>query len=216
MSHGYILYIMKDIIKKFRNKDIRIQVIDGEPFFCASDVGAVLELSNVYRQIREFTKGVHTMHTLTAGGEQNIIYIDEPNLYRLIFKSRKKEAKAFQDWVFDEVLPQIRKTGKYSIPQNIKKLSTHNRNILTDAWKECGIEKKHHFIQLTLQEYKALGIDKKKKEMSRGEVLLLSAMESMEALKLFNEEIEGYYECKDSLYETANVLSDLNTKKVKK
>ncbi|EGP02427.1 hypothetical protein AAUPMG_12896, partial [Pasteurella multocida subsp. multocida str. Anand1_goat] len=53
--------------------------------------------------------------TLTAGGTQSMIYINEPNLYRLIIKSRKPEAEPFETWVFEEVLPQIRKTGKYEV-----------------------------------------------------------------------------------------------------
>lgn len=200
---------MKDIIKTFENHKIRIQIINDVPYFCAGDIGKVLDLTNVYRNIKKFEKGCHTVTTLTKGGEQDIIYVSEENLYRLIFASRKKEAKKFQDWVFDEVLPQIRKTGEYKIPKNLKKLSTENRKVLTDMWRDCGIEKKHHFIQLTLQEYKALGIKNKKKDMTKGEVLLLSALESMEALKLFHDPQDNYYDCKDSLHSTAKILPEV-------
>lgn len=201
---------MKSITKTFNEHDIRV-IVDSnkKEWFCASDVGIVLGLSDVQRQTRRLPeKGRTISPTKTKGGIQHLIYIDEPNLYRLVFKSRKEEAELFQDWVFDEVLPSIRKTGKYSIPNNLKKLSTENRKVLTDTWQECGIEKKHHFIQLTLQEYKALGIGKgkRKKDMSKQELLLLSAMESMEALKLFNDPKDNYYECRDSLYETAKIL----------
>ncbi|TCP18096.1 BRO family protein [Nicoletella semolina] len=58
-------------------------------------------------------KGVRKTYTLTKGGKQELTFINEPNLYRIIFKSRKAEAVEFQNWVFEEVLPQIRKTGKY-------------------------------------------------------------------------------------------------------
>lgn len=206
---------MKDIVKTFEGHNVRIQMISGEPYFCASDVGDVLGLSNVYRQIKPFLKGVHTVNTLTTGGKQSIKYISEPNLYRLVFKSRKKEAELFQDWIFEEVIPSIRKTGKYSIPEKLKKISTDNRNLLTQMWTEGGIEKRHHFIQLTLQEYKALGIDKKKKDMDKSEILLLSAMESMEALKLFHNPKGDYYECKESLYETAKQLPVCEKKELK-
>lgn len=204
-----------DIIKQFNEKAVRIQIVNDELFFCASDVGDVLGLSNVYRQISEFSKGVHSMHTPTLGGEQKITFISEPNLYRLIFKSRKENAKLFQDWVFEEVIPSIRKTGRYSIPERLVYESKKNRKYMTDAWKECGINKKHHFIQLTLQEYKAIGISgKKKKDMTRGEVLLLSALESMESLKLFNDTKDGYYECRDSIKETGeSILAIQDTKR---
>lgn len=54
--------------------------------------------------------------TLTDGGNQDLVFISEPNLYRVIFRSNKPEAKTFQDWVFNDVLPAIRKTGQYQKP----------------------------------------------------------------------------------------------------
>ena len=138
---------MKDIIKCFEKQNVRIQVVNDEPYFCVGDVGKVLGLSNIYRNVKKFSKGCHTVTTLTPGGEQSIIYVNEPNLYRLIFQSRKENAIQFQEWVFEEVIPQIRKTGEYKIPRNLKQISTKNRNLLTDTWRDCGIEKKHHFIQ---------------------------------------------------------------------
>lgn len=61
-------------------------------------------------------KGVNSFDTLTEGGVQQATFINEPNLYRCIFQCRKKkEARRFQDWVFDEVLPSIRKTGGYMV-----------------------------------------------------------------------------------------------------
>ena len=58
-------------------------------------------------------KGCSSIAVLTNGGNQQMIFIDEPNLYRCIFQSRKTEAEQFQNWVFEEVLPSIRKTGGY-------------------------------------------------------------------------------------------------------
>lgn len=205
---------MKDIVKTFEKNDVRIIMINNEPYFRVGDVGKVLDLSNVYRNLKQFDKGCHSVTTLTNGGEQEVIYISEPNLYRLIFQSRKEEARRFQDWIFEEVLPSIRKTGKYSIPDNLKQVSKTNRKLLTEAWSDGGIEKKHHFIQLTLQEYRALGIDKKKKDMTKEEILTLSAFESMEALKLFHDPKGDYYECKESLFETAKTLPIKKVKEI--
>lgn len=58
-------------------------------------------------------KGVNIIPTLTKGGKQNLLYIDEPNLYKAIFQSRKESAERFTDWVSREVLPSIRKHGGY-------------------------------------------------------------------------------------------------------
>lgn len=88
----------------------------GEGFFCLADVCSVLAISNSSdTKKRLSSKGVVTIDTLTNGGIQKLTFIDEPNLYRCIFQSRKKEAEAFQDWVVEEVLPSIRQTGGYSV-----------------------------------------------------------------------------------------------------
>ena len=83
-------------------------------FFCLKDVMAALGLSHVSelrKRLQE--KGCSTIAVLTKGGRQQMTYIDEANLYRCIFQSRKAEAEKFQDWVFEEVLPAIRKDGGY-------------------------------------------------------------------------------------------------------
>ena len=71
-------------------------------------------MGNVKNRLSE--KGVRTIPTLISGGEQNLLYINEPNLYKVIFQSRKESAERFTDWVAGEVLPSIRKTGSYNKP----------------------------------------------------------------------------------------------------
>lgn len=101
----------------FNNKNVRTQMIDGQPYFCLSDACNVLELARGYRsQARLDEKGVHKTYTLTKGGNQELLFINEPNLYRLIFRSNKPQAQAFADWVYNDVLPSIRKTGAYISP----------------------------------------------------------------------------------------------------
>lgn len=95
--------------------DVRIQLIAGEPWFCLKDVCEILGIANprdlMAKQLDK--QGVDKIYTLTDGGKQQLVYVNEPNLYRVIFRSNKPEAKQFQDWVFNEVLPAIRKTGRY-------------------------------------------------------------------------------------------------------
>ncbi|HGJ5856280.1 Bro-N domain-containing protein [Arsenophonus nasoniae] len=98
--------------------DVRIQLINGEPWFCLRDVCEILTVDRTSRLLRDLDKkGLADCHTLTKGGKQQITFVNEPNLYRVIFRSNKPEAKQFQDWVFNEVLPSIRKTGKYEHPK---------------------------------------------------------------------------------------------------
>lgn len=99
--------------------DIRTDIHNGEPMFCLSDVCKALGLtqpSKVKERLNE--KGVRTIPTLTAGGEQKLLYINESNLYKTIFQSRKESAERFTDWVTSEVLPAIRKTGSYQKPMS--------------------------------------------------------------------------------------------------
>lgn len=104
-------------LKIFANEEfgeIRTSVVNSEPMFCLSDICKSLGLSQpskVKERLNE--KGVHTIPTLTSGGEQNLLYINEPNLYKVIFQSRKESAERFTDWVTSEVLPSIRKNGGY-------------------------------------------------------------------------------------------------------
>lgn len=96
--------------------DIRTVTINNEPMFCLSDVCKALGLtqpSKVKDRLNE--KGVSSIPTLTAGGEQKLLYINESNLYKTIFQSRKESAERFTDWVTSEVLPAIRKNGSYQL-----------------------------------------------------------------------------------------------------
>ena len=112
-------------IKIFENAQfgqIRTSVAEnGEPLFCLADVCRVLDLSNprdVKRRLNQ--RGVCTTDTPTYNQHgalvmQQLNFITEPNLYKCIFQSRKKEAEQFQDWVCGEVLPSIRKSGGYIV-----------------------------------------------------------------------------------------------------
>ncbi|HDR1409401.1 TPA: hypothetical protein QB225_002064 [Pasteurella multocida] len=100
----------------FKSHPVRVELFKNEPHFCLTDVCTALEISNATASRFRFNeKGLHKMYTLTNGGKQELMFINEPNLYRIIFRSNKKEAVEFQNWVFEEVLPQIRKTGKYEV-----------------------------------------------------------------------------------------------------
>ena len=100
----------------FENFSVRAINRNGEIWFVAADVGAVLGLGNVRSSIAlldDAEKGVHTVDT--PSGKQEMSIINESGLYALILRSRKPEAKRFRKWVTSEVLPAIRKTGSYSV-----------------------------------------------------------------------------------------------------
>ncbi|HDL3289518.1 TPA: hypothetical protein PW360_002511, partial [Mannheimia haemolytica] len=89
-----------------------------------TDVCDVLGYSNAPDALAKHCKpkGIAKRYTPTKGGNQELTFINEPNLYRLIIKSRKPEAEKFEAWVFEEVLPQIRKTGKYTLQNSQQNL----------------------------------------------------------------------------------------------
>lgn len=99
----------------FGKQQVRTILINGEPWFVASDVCDALELAgrsrNFLRMLDEDEKGAHIVST--PGGDQEVQVVNESGLYALIFKSRKEEAKRFKKWVTAEVLPAIRKHGRY-------------------------------------------------------------------------------------------------------
>lgn len=106
-------------IKTFENADfgaIRVSTVEGEPWFVAKDVCDALGLSNTTEALRNLdddeVSNISNSEVAQNGGRAARI-ISEPGLYKLIMRSRKPEAKAFQRWVTHEVLPAIRKTGGY-------------------------------------------------------------------------------------------------------
>jgi hypothetical protein len=113
----------------FSNDDfgeVRTIFENEEPMFCLTDACRVLDIKNVGNAKKRLSiKGIHNMDTLTNGGMQALDFINESNLYKLIFQSRKPKAEKFADWVTSEVLPAIRKTGSYGTsdkPENEKQI----------------------------------------------------------------------------------------------
>lgn len=103
---------------------IRTIAIDGEPWFVASDVCTALDHSNTSKAISRLDddeKGINISYTL--GGNQEVLIINESGLYSLILTSRKPEAKKFKKWVTAEVLPSIRKTGRYQRPSTTPRIT---------------------------------------------------------------------------------------------
>ena len=100
----------------FKSQNVRVEYRNGDPMFCLKDVAEILEIKDAKsRNFNLNQKGVEIIPLPTKGGIQQITFINEPNLYRVIFRSNKPEAVKFQDWIFEEVIPQIRKTGGYQI-----------------------------------------------------------------------------------------------------
>lgn len=100
---------------KYKGEQVRTVERDGEVWFVAKDVCDALGLSNARKAVKSLDEDEKNTVTIGYGnrGNPNMTVINEPGLYRLIFKSTKAEAKEFTRWVTHEVLPDIRKHGMY-------------------------------------------------------------------------------------------------------
>ena len=101
------------------NTNIRTTTEDGTPFFCANDVATTLGYSDPKDALARHCRGVVKHYPIvdSLGRSQSARFITEPDLYRLITHSKLPEAQKFERWVFEEVLPSIRKRGGYLTPE---------------------------------------------------------------------------------------------------
>lgn len=96
------------------NQQVRTIILDGEPYFVAKDVCDVLGHTNPSVAIQMLDDDERTKKSL--GRQGDAWFVNESGLYNLIFRSNKPEAKAFRKWVTSEVLPALRRTGRYEMP----------------------------------------------------------------------------------------------------
>lgn len=98
------------------NAPVRVQVINGEPWFVAKDICDALTLENSRKATASLDDDEKRVSPIvTPSGTQQMTIVNESGLYNLIFQSRKAEARAFRKWVTGEVLPTLRKTGRYEL-----------------------------------------------------------------------------------------------------
>lgn len=107
----------------FNESAVRVVMREGQPWFVLADLCRVLEHTNPSMacegldEDERMTLNITEGHSGQRGGARMIGIVSESGLYALVFKSRKPEAKTFRKWVTSEVLPALRKTGKFEVPQ---------------------------------------------------------------------------------------------------
>lgn len=109
-------------VKIFENPEfgrVRTIVIDGESWFVAADVCHALDIGNPSDALNRLDDDERTLVSIEgASNGKPVNGVNEPGLYSLVLGSRKPEAKAFKRWITHEVIPAIRKTGGYHVPQS--------------------------------------------------------------------------------------------------
>lgn len=161
----------------FNQSQVRVEMFNGEPLFCLTDITEILEIKNANSSRFNLSeKGVHKMYTLTKGGKQELTFISEPNLYRVIFRSNKAEAVKFQDWIFEEVIPQIRKTGGYQAspaPSVIDHMPTRDELIQVIYMLGDRLKEIHGWGGGNLEEHISGKFNKSPNEATYGELVLI-------------------------------------------
>lgn len=158
----------------FQTHAVRVVTRDGEPWFFAADVCRVLDIANsrdAVGGLDEDEKGVVIADTL--GGQQKTQIISESGFYTMVLRSRKPEAKPFRKWVTSEVLPAIRKTGRYAVDaptapvnpvymETPKPLAEPGRVSLVQfvqlRCRDWAVDKQIEFGRLALRYCRALGV----------------------------------------------------------
>ena len=161
---------MSDLqIFNFNSNPVRVELFDNQPHFCLLDVCEIFEIKNSRRVQSQMLdpQGVRLAYILAKDKKQRrTAFINEPNLYRIIFRSEKPIAKNFQNWVFEEVLPQIRKTGKYqlqpqqlALPEPEKKFSFEftEYELQTVAWACFALRRNNNLLHELYSPLAAIG-----------------------------------------------------------
>ena len=127
---------------------VRIIEENGKYLFCGMDVATALGYANSRAALQRHCKGVTKRDTLTVKGIQELQFIPEGDVYRLIVHSRLPSAERFEKWVFDEVLPTIRKHGAYATDELLQ-----NPDLLEQALNALAAE---HEKRTELEEANAI------------------------------------------------------------
>ena len=195
-----------DIVKAFNSNELHTEIIiKGDiqnPLFRASDIGIVLDISTIRSVIRDFNeteKVVLSTHTL--GGLQDVTFLTEKGLYKVLFKSRKPIAEKFQDWIC-EVIKELRLKGTYNLQQQLEQ-KTNELNQL-EYKKNKEMEEKLAFQQIIekekilLKEYSnsgALVYIIKVKSFSNGEYIVKIGHSTKGIHDRYSEHKGKYDEC---------------------
>jgi prophage antirepressor-like protein len=154
-----------DIVKAFNSNDLHTEIIiKGDvqnPLFRASDIGLVLDMGNIRTTINDFNETEKVVHSMdTPGGLQNVTFLTEKGLYKVLFKSRKPIAEKFQNWVC-EIIKELRLKGTYDLEQQLKKTKIELTQIEDKKKKEYDIQLAKEKIlereKVLLKEFETIG-----------------------------------------------------------
>lgn len=235
---------MKTNIEIFKNERLgEIRTItdeNNEPWFCLADVCKILGLGNT-SQVKNSLKapGVISIEVGVQTGiksdgtpayqQVQMNFVNEPNLYKCIFQSRKKEAELFQDWICEEVIPSIRKNGSYSLQHRIPQTFAEALRLAADLQEENERQQKMLVEQAPKVEFYDDVVDSKDAlpmamvaktlNMGIGRNKLFSFLREKKVLRWNNEPYQdfvekGWFRCVESKFTKPNGDVCVNIKTV--
>jgi prophage antirepressor-like protein len=132
---------------------VEVVLINGEPYFVATDVCNALDLQNPTNILKKtLDKDEYLPYTVYRSGQQRLVnVVNESGLYNLIFQSRKPNARKFRKWITSEVLPEIRKKGMYLSKETEKALKGEILRLTGEMlqWKQASEQYKKLYYSLT-------------------------------------------------------------------
>ena len=195
-----------EIVKAFNTNSLHTEItIKGtinDPLFRASDIGAILEISNIRTSINEFNETEKVVHTMsTHGGTQNVTFLTEKGLYKVLFKSRKPIAEKFQNWVY-EVIKELRINGIYDLQKELEQKNTKIQQIEESKDKELEMKLKEQQClereKVLLNQYATIGsiiYIIKVKTFKTGEYVIKIGQSRKGIMNRYNEHKYKYEEC---------------------
>ena len=209
----------------YDGRDVRIQIDEnGKEWFCAMDVTSILGYADGRKALQNICKekGVSKRNTLTKGGNQLLTYIDESNLFRLIVRSTLPKAQEFESFIFEEVLPTIRKTGSYSTRQAIPQTHLETARQLVSALEQIEtLQPKANFYDMVTQSDDELDMNDVAKilPLGFGRNTLFDRLRRMGVLMQDNKPYQryvdaGYFRCVEQTFVDGKGKIRVNVKTV--
>lgn len=150
---------MSENIQNFYHErfgELRVVTIDDKFYFPATECAKMLGYIDPHKAVKLHTlsRGWVNCPVPTNGGPQNVKFITEGNLYRLIIRSKLQDAQHFEAWVFDEVLPSIRKHGAYIMPELLEKLQKNTEEnarliatLAAEQRERMALQEQNHVLE---------------------------------------------------------------------
>lgn len=144
-------------IKTFRNSlfgEVRTVKENNTVLFCGSDVAKALGYANPSKALSDHCKGVTKRYIPTASGEQQMSFIPESDVYRLIVRSKLPAAEKFERWIFEEVLPSIRKHGGYLTKDKLQEVLLNPDTLIQLAQNLKAEQERSQALQAKIEQDK--------------------------------------------------------------